>query len=308
MELTNGERGQLKSFGSAANVESSEIIKMKKYKIIYRLDVTYDEPVHRADVELLLSPCHNESQKVRRFDIHSSVGPTINNSYNLFGFLVTYLRISEPFESFSLEIEAIVHKKKSKPHIYELLLSPKEEIDILNSLAFKVEFHLYVFCAQPMLISNEHAEIPEIFSSNEPLINKFVQLSTYLSQTIFFDPTISAEELNPGKVLEIKRGVFEDFTSIFITIARNYGVPARYVSGYLVSEDQAQIICWAELFIPGIGWKGFDPTNNVFPNHDYIKIAHGIEYIDCIPIKGTLDLEVGNETSYSLAIEALGNQ
>ena len=64
------------------------------------------------------------------------------------------------------------------------------------------------------------------------------------------------------------RGVCQDHAHIFITAARSLGIPARYVTGYLLLEDGAGAAAhhaWAEALVEDIGWVGFDPTNNLCP-------------------------------------------
>jgi transglutaminase-like putative cysteine protease len=93
-------------------------------------------------------------------------------------------------------------------------------------------------------------------------------------------------------------GVCQDFANLFINMARLLGIPARYVCGYLftgnngnqgasrASSDASH--AWAHLYIPNIGWKGFDPTNGVLPVTDHIRVSHGRHYRDATPTAGTL--------------------
>jgi hypothetical protein len=77
-------------------------------------------------------------------------------------------------------------------------------------------------------------------------------------------------------------------------VARLLGVPARYVCGYIytgntgttrASSDETH--AWIELYIPHIGWKGFDPTNGVLPQTDHVRVAVGRHYRDATPTAGT---------------------
>jgi len=59
---------------------------------------------------------------------------------------------------------------------------------------------------------------------------------------------------------------------------------------------------WTEAFIPGVGWMGFDPTNNLRVDENYIKVSHGADYTDCAPIKGVLKTKGENKTSYKVVV------
>lgn len=84
-------------------------------------------------------------------------------------------------------------------------------------------------------------------------------------------------------------GVCQDFTHIFIAMARHMGIPARYVTGYLLleGEDQAEAQhAWAEVWVANLGWVGFDAANLVCPTERYIRLCCGLDAASAAPIKG----------------------
>ena len=96
-------------------------------------------------------------------------------------------------------------------------------------------------------------------------------------------------------ILESEEGVCQDFAHVMIAIARSWGVPARYVSGYLYvtgqSGEQAPAAgshAWVEYWSPGLGWTGFDPTNHCLADERHIRVAVGRDYHDVAPVRGVL--------------------
>jgi transglutaminase-like putative cysteine protease len=84
-------------------------------------------------------------------------------------------------------------------------------------------------------------------------------------------------------------GVCQDHAQIFVSAARLTGVPARYVSGYLMMNDridQDASHAWAEAHIDGLGWVGFDVSNHISPDERYVRIATGRDSRDASPISG----------------------
>ena len=86
-----------------------------------------------------------------------------------------------------------------------------------------------------------------------------------------------------------KRGVCQDHAHIMAGIARDIGIPARYVTGYLVtgvgaSSDAGH--AWAELLVPDLGWVGFDPANNQCPTDKYVRLAAGLDAAAVAPLRG----------------------
>ena len=86
-----------------------------------------------------------------------------------------------------------------------------------------------------------------------------------------------------------RSGVCQDHAHIFIGAARALDVPARYVSGYLMMNDrieQEATHAWAEAFIDGLGWVGFDISNGISPDGRYVRVATGRDYRDAAPVNG----------------------
>jgi transglutaminase-like putative cysteine protease len=95
--------------------------------------------------------------------------------------------------------------------------------------------------------------------------------------------------------LRSRQGVCQDFAHIMITLVRNAEIPCRYVSGYLYhSKENADrsadgaTHAWVEAALPGLGWMGFDPTNNLIVAERHIRTAVGRDYADVPPTMGTM--------------------
>ncbi len=114
-------------------------------------------------------------------------------------------------------------------------------------------------------------------------------LMSAIHQSVEYKPGTSDTETTAEQALEAKSGVCQDHAHIFIAGARALQIPARYVSGYLMMEgknEQAATHAWAEAHIPGLGWVGFDPANDVCPDARYVRIATGLCYRDAAPVSG----------------------
>lgn len=97
--------------------------------------------------------------------------------------------------------------------------------------------------------------------------------------------TTAAEALKAGK------GVCQDHAHVFISAMRSLNMPARYVSGYLLTPDEgphAAAHAWAECYVDGVGWVGFDAANGLCPTDSYVRIASGLDARDAAPIRGAV--------------------
>lgn len=110
-----------------------------------------------------------------------------------------------------------------------------------------------------------------------------------------------------GDVLKLRAGVCQDFAHLMIGLCRALKIPARYVSGYLYNGPADQLKgaqashAWVEVYLPGVGWCGLDPTNDQIVDGRYVKIAVGRDYTDVSPIRGAY---VGPPQS-AMAVEVL---
>ncbi len=101
-------------------------------------------------------------------------------------------------------------------------------------------------------------------------------------------------------------GVCQDLAHVFAAAARLLGIPARYVSGYLMmqeSGEQAASHAWAEANVDGLGWIGFDPANKICPDEKYVRVAVGLDYRDAAPISGIRHGSGGETLEVAVKVE-----
>jgi transglutaminase-like putative cysteine protease len=103
---------------------------------------------------------------------------------------------------------------------------------------------------------------------------------------------ITTIETTVDEILEKKAGVCQDFAHVMLELLRIMKIPARYVSGYICPNKngmrgEGATHAWVEAFVPGYGWAGIDPTNNVWVTNHHVKLAVGRNFNDCTPVKGT---------------------
>jgi transglutaminase-like putative cysteine protease len=104
-------------------------------------------------------------------------------------------------------------------------------------------------------------------------------------------------------LLEQGKGVCQDFTHLMIALLRSFAVPARYVSGYIHrAKQESQSHSWCEVWLPDLGWVGFDPTNDCVVNEHFVKVATGRDFTDVPPNKGVYRGEA--EESISVRVES----
>jgi transglutaminase-like putative cysteine protease len=115
-------------------------------------------------------------------------------------------------------------------------------------------------------------------------------LSRRVREALPYRSGITESATSAAAALAGAGGVCQDHAHIFISAARARGLPARYVVGYLLASDEAdqqfETHAWAEAFVEGLGWVGFDVTNGVSPTDRYIRLCTGLDANDAAPVRG----------------------
>ncbi|NPD15311.1 transglutaminase family protein [Xinfangfangia sp. D13-10-4-6] len=119
-------------------------------------------------------------------------------------------------------------------------------------------------------------------------------LSAAVSGAIRYQPGVTHAHTSASEALALGEGVCQDHAHALIALARLRGLPARYVSGYLFADSSGAAPdsaaeaahAWAEIFVDGLGWIGFDPANECCPDARYIRLASGFDARDAAPIRG----------------------
>ncbi|SFE52817.1 Transglutaminase-like enzyme, putative cysteine protease [Paenibacillus algorifonticola] len=119
-------------------------------------------------------------------------------------------------------------------------------------------------------------------------------LSQKIRTEFVYDPDATTVETKASDMFERRRGVCQDFAHLMIACCRSQQVPARYVSGYHFVGDlqggtadfEQASHAWVEAYVPSLGWCSFDPTNEAPVGERYVKLGHGRDYKDIVPVKG----------------------
>ena len=115
------------------------------------------------------------------------------------------------------------------------------------------------------------------------------ELSKAILATVPYGQAETFADTTAEQALTAGGGVCQDHAQIFVAAARTAGIPARYVSGYLMMNDQVDqdaSHAWAEAHVDGLGWVGFDVSNGISPDERYVRIATGLDSRDAAPITG----------------------
>lgn len=136
-----------------------------------------------------------------------------------------------------------------------------------------------------------------------------MELNSALYQTIAYVPKSTRVDSPVDDSLQNRQGVCQDFSHIMLTLVRRMGIPCRYVSGYLFHKAGAPVRsaegathAWVDAYLPGIGWVGFDPTNNILASENHVRTSVGRDYADVPPTRGVFKGEASSELTVAVRV------
>jgi transglutaminase-like putative cysteine protease len=160
---------------------------------------------------------------------------------------------------------------------------------------------------------------PPAYTPERAVLVQLQEAMAWVGDAFTFDPEAVAACPKLEELFETGAGSSRDLAHLFVALARGWGFPARYVRGYLdpayfepddEDEEPRQLPqishAWAEVLIPGAGWRGFDPARNLLADQTYIRVAIGRDADDCPTQRNTFkgDAEA-EETEDTLRVEVL---
>ncbi len=282
-----------------------------EYSISYKAENEYENWVHDAHWQFLIIPEQNDTQQFVSVDFSNSVLAINEYSINGYGFQTIRVRPKQKFKQISFEANFKLIKKEVNPFDFEPNQNIKLEYDRIEEADFKVDFEPFLRRTRFTTLPAVHCDIFK-FDHQKSIFENIQGLNHWTFIHVYFKTGVTDVETTLDEIIAKRHGVCQDFTHLFCAIARQNGIPARYVSGYLHQGNgyfgDSQMHAWAEVFIPNIGWVGFDPTNNIMANTNHIKVSHGKDYNDCSPLRGVVYTTGRNETTHSVNVSSQQQQ
>jgi transglutaminase-like putative cysteine protease len=273
--------------------------------IEHRTHYAYERPVERSSHRLLLQPLEDRTQRILEYSLQLEPNVARNEYEDVFGNLALNFEIERPFSELEVVSRAVVHVE-SRPSLEERTAERRHSIPIAWMPWQRQMLSAYLL--PPELPETQLRELSE-FAMSFVERNDYDLVSTLLdlNQTIYRDfeyvSGATTNETTAFEVYESRRGVCQDFANLLICLARLLNVPARYRMGYIYTgADYANKVqseashAWVELYVPWVGWHGFDPTNGIQVGSDHVLVACGRNYRDATPTSGTIYRGAGLET------------
>jgi transglutaminase-like putative cysteine protease len=278
---------------------------MPAYHVIHETEYRYRWPVSLSQQLLHLQPRDMPWQRVHSLSLTVSPLPVQrHNGEDSFGNPCTRLEINQPHTV--LNVCAKMHLEvMERPRRMAFEDSPAWE-KVVEDCCYhsgpidpeQLEALRYRQESPYIRIKHVFADYAlKSFTPQRPLLEAVEALMSRIHEEFTFDPEATHVATPLTEVLERKRGVCQDFAHLMLACLRALGIPARYVSGYLLTQPppgQPRLIgadashAWISVWCPDAGWTDFDPTNDVVPGTEHLTLAWGRDFSDVSPLRGVI--------------------
>lgn len=280
------------------------------YSIRHITRFRYDAPVRESVMELRMQPRSEGPQALRSFQIATNPRAQLYAYTDHQGNAVYHFNVLRQHSELRIEVQSVVEMAAARelpPRVDDLEWSRYNE---LNLNAEHLDFLEPSKFAHMSRALRAFVEAKGLAAPQGDTLTALRTLNTAIHDA--FDYEIGVTEVHSpiDDALEAGRGVCQDFAHIMIAVARLWGVPVRYVSGYLHNGGRIQdrsgdeaTHAWVEAWLPSLGWIGFDPTNDTLAAERHIRAAIGRDYADVPPTRGTFKGGAESELAISVSVQ-----
>lgn len=256
---------------------------------------SYDRPVRAAVQSLRLTPSRSDGQRTIRWTLQVEGGTKGGTFRDGAGDWIEGWSVRGPIDRVTVRVEGVVetmdmagilrgHRENVPPIAYLRDTAATRADRALSDLA------------------------QEAASSASGGLDTAHRLSTAVSERVAYVPGATTAATTAAEALALGEGVCQDHAHLLIAMARSTGLPARYVSGYLHADAEGlaheAAHAWAEIWVGGLGWIGFDPANRCCPDERYIRLGSGYDARDAAPVRGIATGAASERLDVEVAVSA----
>lgn len=244
--------------------------------IDYETRYSYATPARFIVQNLRVTPRSVEAQQVRDWRIETDVDTRLRRSEDSFGNIVHTLYTERPTQVLTVRVTGQVTTSNTSG----VLLGIPERLSPIVYL-------------RDTPLTEADAALRAFAESVGPGddLTRLHRLMAMIYGEVKFMVGATTVDHTAADAFAQRQGVCQDHAQIFIACARRMGIPARYISGHLHRSDgqdqQDAAHAWAEAWVEGLGWVGFDPANGISPTEHYVRVAAGLDALGATPFRGT---------------------
>jgi len=278
-----------------------------RFTIQHNTHYRYSSPVQFGPQRLRFHPRDDGAQRIIAHQLSITPTPLGRNDHlDLEGNRVTQIWFGEETDRFDIQVTMQVETLRR--NAFDFILTPEATVLPIN--------HEHdVICARAYLDRIEPDDVVTAFAAELSLAVNRDTLSflSDLNRQLFTDFSHMHRDTgapqSPALTLQSRRGACRDLAVLFVDCCRSEGIAARFASGYQKGDLQSErrhLHAWPEVYLPGAGWRGFDPTHGEAIADTHVTIAAAAHPRDTMPVSGSFEGEGATSTlDYTVDIQVL---
>ena len=258
-----------------------------KLTISYRAEYRYERRVSLSPHIVRLFPRDALQARVLKLDFATNATGAVHWRHDLYDNVVAQCFYPREDDRLVYRLDAEIAAEERNP--FGFLLDSR-------SLQWPAEYNPREREVLGAFITPEKTDLPSALRpmAGSETVNALVTMNQWIHDHIAYERREEGEAYTPAETLRLRRGACRDTAVLLAAALRAQGLAARLVSGFLweSASDPAErkadsaLHAWTEVFLPGAGWVGLDPSNGVFADHHYLATAVGIVPSDIAPVSG----------------------
>jgi len=261
---------------------------MAVFNIHHVTKYEYDRPVKESVNEIRIYPFACHEQEVLFHEVNVTDHPDILLINDYWGNRAGMFNLMPAHKSMIIESKLIVRTLGN----IERPLSHAGFEELKNETGDTLSLLELSFIQEIAILDKIKELAKDVCGQCNTVMETVERCSHYIYDNFQYIKGITNIETTVNEILDHRSGVCQDFAHVMLEMLRYLHIPSRYVSGYICPNKngmrgEGATHAWVEAWIPGRGWTGIDPTNNVWVTNHHVKLAVGRHFNDCSPIKGT---------------------
>ena len=272
-----------------------------RYHVTHVTRYAYPNNVASAHQLAHLKPRSTHWQRVESHTIEIEPNPTERaEGVDYFGNGIVRFMIDTPHKILDVVAESVVELDSNAPDAAAASPAWEQALALPGAWGPNADLDVEQYrAASPMvpILEESIAYARASFPSGRPWLPAMLDLTHRIHAEFRYDPKATTLTTQVREVLEHRRGVCQDFAHLMLSCLRSLGLPARYVSGYVLNRVAAgekrlsgadASHAWVAGHCPGLGWVAFDPTNGKIADLEFVTVAWGREFSDVTPLRGVV--------------------
>jgi transglutaminase-like putative cysteine protease len=282
------------------------------YAIRHFTQFRYDSPVSESLMEVRMHPRTEGPQRCLSFQLSVDPRAQVNSYRDYLGNGVHHFDVPRRHTQLRIVAESLVEVLPPPDFPQHLGADSWTQLDALVAGGDYWEMLAPSQFTQSSVMLDEliqdlHADLDEA-RRGDPL-SFLKELNRAIYDWFDYVPKATRVDSPIDHAIEARKGVCQDFAHIMTALVRRVKIPCRYVSGYLYPRAQqpdrsyeGASHAWVDALLPGLGWVGFDPTNNLIACDRHIRTAIGRDYADVPPTKGIFKGKAASDLTVSVRV------